>query len=193
MDIVPDFPLETSLVQAVLFGCRGVEWIVEIAQVRKQRVQSPDHVLECSGGQPATPVQGVLSKDAQTDLAVFVDIWVPDSRVAVDGRRLDVVLDGNLDGEDEGPAPPVALLGANDQGELPEVVHVLELQFAGPREAGLKLSHLLREVAASHGHLLAQRGNAGLLAPLFLLLTFLGKLEHDCAVLPPREFDSYRT
>ena len=123
----------------------------------------------------------MLSQDAQTDLPILSDVWVPYSGVTESLGRFYVVLGRDLNVEDEFASSPVALVRGDGQGEPPEVVHVLKGDSARLGHAGLDLGDFPREVAAPHGHLLAQGRRARRIARLLLgfLLAFLLQLEHN--------------
>ena len=109
-----------------MLGSLDVEWVLKIEQVPEEAVEAPDDVLELSGGRPPHSVDGVEPEEGEADVALLVDVGVPEAGEALDDGRAEVVVLGDADAELELAALPEALVGDDAEGELVEGVGVVE-------------------------------------------------------------------
>ena len=69
-----------------------IERIVKVQEITEQGVETPDDILELSGRGPAQPVQSVETENAEADIALLVDVGMPQLRQTLDGRWAHVVV-----------------------------------------------------------------------------------------------------
>ncbi len=113
-----DFDPETLLVPLIVFGGLDVQGIVEVEQIREERAEAPDHVLQPPSGGPTHAVDRALPENAETDVAFFADIWMPKSGQAFDLGRGNVIVFADVYVKPELAAHPEALIRGHDQGEV---------------------------------------------------------------------------
>ena len=146
------FDPETLLVALEVFGSLDVERVVEVEEVGEKRRKAPDDVFQATCRRPAHPVDGALPEDAQTDVALFADVGVPEAGEALDLRRRDVVIFADENVEPKLAARPVAFVRRDDQGEVVQRVGVFELDFAAGRKRRLHFLNFFDEQFVPDGH-----------------------------------------
>lgn len=97
----------------------------------EERVETPNHILECAGGRPTHAVDRALPQQTQADVSVLGDVRMPYAGQTFDLRRLrdnswsaqdraaqlepsayqNVVLLRHFDDEPKPPARPKAVFG----------------------------------------------------------------------------------
>ena len=126
-------------VPLVVVAGLDVQRVVEVEQVGEEGVEAPDDVFEAASRRPPHPVDRVLPEDREADVALLVDVGVPELGQAPDLGRPDVVVVADDDVEAEFPPGPESLVGADDQAEIVQLVGVVELDLAARRQGALHL------------------------------------------------------
>lgn len=139
-DVVLNFVTEILLVSQMMFCCVDVQRVVKVQQIRKQGVQSPHHVLECPGGGPSCPIDGVFSKQTETDLSALRDVWMPYSGQTANFRRHHVVSFRDVDLKLETTALVITLVWRHSKVKVMQLVFIREVGFTGTGQVGLEVS-----------------------------------------------------
>lgn len=127
VDVLSDLASEHLSIRLVQVGCLSVERVVKVDQVVKERVDAENDVGHRASRKPAKRIDCILSQNAQADLALLVDVGMPDFGVAVDFRRFKVVALGNVDDKLELSVSPQAVaVRLDDESKVVENVRVVE-------------------------------------------------------------------
>ena len=164
----------------VLVGDVRHQGVVRVG-VRKQRRDGEEHLAHREGGRP------LVLEDVQADATVGVDVGVVDLRDELELRRLERVVRGEVDVQEEDATRVGRVVGAHDGG-LPVEGVAFRVGAGGAvgRWVFAQVHQLLLDSFESHNKLLASITDPPLLNPrqttksLPLPLTYLIQLNIAC-------------
>merc|ERR1719244_813270 len=105
------FLSETFLVSPKMFSSLDIERVLEVEKVGEKTGETPNDILESSGGGPAETVDRVKSEKRETNLPRLANIWVPEFGLACDSRWQNIVLCWHHHVELEPATLPESFLG----------------------------------------------------------------------------------
>lgn len=143
--VLPHLGLELFLILGVLLGGFDVEWILKVQQVREQRVQPPDHVLEAARWGPAQTIDRVQPQQRETDVTLDVDVRVPQLRQAFHLGGRHIILLRNVHAKLEPSSLPEALVRCDENREIAQHIGILEGNFTGRGQGLLQLLYFFHQ------------------------------------------------